>query len=160
MYDPVINLLHNNTDHGSSSPPAWKRMTAGAICGVFGAVACNPFELVKTRLQSSAAGAIAIGTQYSYTGVLHGLKSIYQSDGIRGWYRGSLMSMFRSSIGSGSNLASYSLIKEFLQVKFGWCENVQTDMVAGLGSGIVSCAAMNPIDVLVSYLKIVHYFKI
>lgn len=46
MYDPIMGIIHTDT---TKSAPAWKRMVAGSICGVMGAVACNPFELVKTR---------------------------------------------------------------------------------------------------------------
>jgi solute carrier family 25 protein 34/35 len=46
------------------------------MCGMMGAFSCNPFELIKTRLQSEAPGAIAIGHQHGYTGVIHALRSI------------------------------------------------------------------------------------
>ncbi|KAJ3049388.1 hypothetical protein HK097_009615 [Rhizophlyctis rosea] len=135
-------------DPSKGSAPPWKRMIAGSICGVMGAVSCNPFELVKTRLQSSAAGKIAVGHQHNYTGVIQGLSSIYRSDGIKGLYRGALLSMGRSIAGSGSNLAAYSMMKEYLITQRDWVDNAWLDMVAGLTSGVVSCLAMNPIDVV------------
>jgi hypothetical protein len=51
-------------------------------------------------------------------------------------------------VGSGTNLAAYSMIKEYLILKKNWADDWTLDMVAGLGSGIVSCLCMNPIDVI------------
>jgi solute carrier family 25 protein 34/35 len=61
MFDPIMTILH---DPASGSAPAWKRVLAGGVCGVMGALSCNPFELVKTRLQSAAKEDIAVGHQY------------------------------------------------------------------------------------------------
>lgn len=61
MYDPIMSIMHNPS---KGSAPAWKRFCAGSMCGVLGAFACNPFELIKTRLQSEAAGKIAVGHQH------------------------------------------------------------------------------------------------
>ena len=44
MFDPIMSMIH---DKSKGSAPAWKRMFAGSMCGVLGAVSCNPFELVK-----------------------------------------------------------------------------------------------------------------
>ncbi|KAJ3179535.1 hypothetical protein HDU85_004808 [Gaertneriomyces sp. JEL0708] len=143
MFDPIMHIIH---DPSQGKAPGWKRMVAGSICGVMGAVSCNPFELVKTRLQSSTKGNIAVGHQYQYTGMWDAMRSIYKADGVKGLYRGSVLSMGRSVFGSGSNLAAYSMLKDAL-LENGWKDNAWLDMVCGMSSGIVSCIAMNPIDV-------------
>ncbi|KAI8821304.1 mitochondrial carrier domain-containing protein [Fimicolochytrium jonesii] len=144
MFDPILATIHDNS---KGKPPAWKRMVAGSMCGVMGAISCNPFELVKTRLQSASKSNIAVGTQHGYTGTWNALSSIYKADGVRGLYRGSILSMFRSIFGSGSNLAAYSIMKDYLITERQWNDNAWLDMVCGLASGIVSCICMNPIDV-------------
>jgi solute carrier family 25 protein 34/35 len=73
-----------------------------------------------------------------YTGVWHALTVIVKQDGIKGLYRGSLLSMSRSILGSGANLASYSLMKEHLILEKGWADSAVLDMVCGLTSGLVS----------------------
>ncbi|ORZ35308.1 mitochondrial carrier domain-containing protein [Catenaria anguillulae PL171] len=160
MYDHILGLLHppgpaagkEKSAHGQ--PPPWKLMTAGAICGAMGALACNPFELVKTRLQSSATGALsAVGHQHGYTGIWMGLRSIVKSDGLAGLYRGSGMSVARSIVGSGSNLAAFHVCKAWLMDSVehggcGWGDTVGTDMFAGMASGLASVICMNPVDVL------------
>jgi hypothetical protein len=95
-YDPIINFLHPL----GSPAPAWKRVIAGSACGVLGAFSCNPFELVKTRLQSEAAGSLAVGHQHNYTGCWDALKTVVRTEGISGLYRGSLLSISRSIVGT------------------------------------------------------------
>ncbi|KAJ3190521.1 hypothetical protein HK101_008725 [Irineochytrium annulatum] len=145
MYDPIMSVLH---DSRQGSAPGWKRMLAGSLCGVMGAFSCNPFELVKTRLQSAAAKGQAVGHQFAYRGVGDALVQIVRQDGVKGLYRGAVLSMGRSVVGSGTNLASFSMMKEYLILRRGWRDDWVLDMVAGLGSGVVSCIAMNPIDVV------------
>ncbi|KAJ3359667.1 Mitochondrial oxaloacetate carrier protein [Allomyces javanicus] len=145
MYDPIIALMHDAT---RGPPPAWKMMIAGSICGAMGALACNPFELVKTRLQSAAHGSLAVGHQHGYTGIWMALKSIVAQDGTKGLYRGSAMSVGRSIVGSGANLSAFHVMKNYLMAEHGWADNVTTDMVAGMSSGLASVICMNPIDVL------------
>ncbi|KAJ3395301.1 hypothetical protein HDU84_000068 [Entophlyctis sp. JEL0112] len=152
MYDPFMHILHNpalNPDHPSAPP--WKRMLAGALCGVMGAFACNPFELVKTRLQSQVSAANthqAVGHQFEYRGTWDALVKTVTADGVKGLYRGSTLSMARSFVGSGANLTTYSMMKEDLIMKRGWKDDWILDMIAGMGSGIMSCVFMNPIDVV------------
>jgi hypothetical protein len=55
--------------------------------------------------------------------------------------------MFRSIMGSGSNLATYSLMKEHLILSRGWSDSIYLDIICGLASGVVSCIFMNPTDV-------------
>jgi solute carrier family 25 protein 34/35 len=144
MFDPIMSILHNPKD---GRAPGWKRALAGSLCGVMGALSCNPFELVKTRLQS-AAKVNAVGHQYQYTGTWSALKSIYKADGMAGLYRGSTLSIGRSVIGSGANLASFSLMKEYFLVELKWKDTAVLDMICGLSSGAVSVIFMNPIDVI------------
>jgi hypothetical protein len=135
MYDPVMHVIH---DSSTGSAPIWKRMLAGSFCGIMGAAACNPFELIKTRLQSAAAGKIAVGHQHGYTGVWNALVSIYKSDGWVGLYRGSVISMGRSIVGSGTNLAAFSEMKEYLMVHRHWKDDASLDVVCGFSSSVIS----------------------
>ncbi|KAJ1568962.1 hypothetical protein HK096_004719, partial [Nowakowskiella sp. JEL0078] len=144
LYDPIMNMIH---DPQNGSAPAWKRMFAGSLTGVMGAFACNPFELVKTRLQSASAGALAVGHQHNYKGVVDGLQSIVKNDGFTGLYRGAVLSMSRSIVGSGTNLMSFTMMKEWFMVEKHWKDTWVLDMICGLSSSVISVIFMNPIDV-------------
>jgi hypothetical protein len=57
MFDPIMNSIH---DPKKGSAPGWKRVLAGSLCGVMGAVSCNPFELVKTRFKSASSNTFTL----------------------------------------------------------------------------------------------------
>lgn len=76
---------------------------------------------------------------------------IVKQDGAKGLYRGSLLSMSRSILGSGANLASYSLMKEHLILEKGWADSAILDMVCGLTSGLVSWYVEFSILILVAH---------
>lgn len=146
LYDPVLSVIHPGDS--SSSAPAWKRMLAGGICGALGAVSANPFELVKTRLQSAAAGAIAVGNQYGYTSVFSALRHILTKEGgVTGLYRGSMISVYRGILGSAANLSSYTMLKDYA-LREGYSEGVSLDIGCSLLSAFVSVVFMNPLDVV------------
>ncbi|KAJ3023823.1 UNVERIFIED_CONTAM: hypothetical protein HDU68_008436 [Siphonaria sp. JEL0065] len=143
-----MTIIH---DPATGSSPPWKRMLAGSLCGVMGAFACNPFELIKTRLQSSVSpknAQNAVGHQFQYRNTWDAISKTYRGDGLKGLYRGSVLSMARSFVGSGVNLATYSMMKEYLILKKNWKDDWVLDMFAGMTSGVMSCVAMNPIDVV------------
>ncbi|KXS17678.1 mitochondrial carrier [Gonapodya prolifera JEL478] len=144
MYDPLVRLMHDPRD---GSPPVWKRILAGSLSGAMGAFSCNPFELIKTRLQSTSP-THAVGHQHHYTGVIQALRHIVSTEGVSGLYRGSVLNIGRSILGSGSNLAAYSVIKEWLTLDRGWGDTVEVDMIAGMGSALASVVVMNPVDVV------------
>ena len=62
LFDPILTLIHDRQTYPAI--PIWKRFTAGALSGAVGALSCNPFELVKTRLQSQANAKISVGYQH------------------------------------------------------------------------------------------------
>ncbi|KAJ3117446.1 hypothetical protein HK100_000815 [Physocladia obscura] len=148
MYDPIMTMIH---DSSKGSSPPWKRMFAGSLCGVMGAFSCNPFELIKTRLQSQVSAQNshhAVGHQFAYKNTLDAFRKTLKADGLKGLYRGAVLSMARSFVGSGVNLTTYSMVKEDLILRKGWKDDWRLDMIAGMSSGVMSCAAMNPIDVV------------
>jgi solute carrier family 25 protein 34/35 len=56
--------------------------------------------------------------------------------------------MGRSIVGSGTNLASFTMLKEYLMIKRNWVDNAFLDIVGGLGSAVISVICMNPVDVV------------
>ncbi|KAF9969204.1 hypothetical protein BGZ73_008555 [Actinomortierella ambigua] len=149
LYDPILNAMHPLSAPGeASTAPAWKRMIAGATCGAMGAISANPFELVKTRLQSHATGKLAVGNQYAYTGTWSALRTIIANDGVMTLYKGSLISIARSMAGSAANLTTYSLLKDHARNQWAVKDGIMLDMTASLVSAFVSVVVMNPMDVV------------
>ena len=146
MFEPLINFMHDKKKEGSI--PLWKRMVAGGVSGAMGAVACNPFELVKTRMQSHANNANnAVGHQHRYTGTFQGLLNIVKSEGFFALYKGSAMSVVRSTLGSGCNLTLYTGLRDYLIDNEILANNAVTDAFSGLVSSFFCALIMNPVDV-------------
>jgi Ca2+-binding EF-hand superfamily protein len=147
MYEPILNMIH---DKSKGAIPPWKRVLAGSACGAMGALACNPFELVKTRLQSqvSVGSNAVVGHQHGYRGVGDAFYQMLRKEGVRGLYKGSTMSVVRGMLGSGSNLSVYSGLKDYL-IRTGWGkDSLSVDSFCGLASGLATVTVMNPVDVL------------
>lgn len=149
LYDPILNTMHPLSYPGEvSTAPAWKRMIAGAACGACGAISANPFELIKTRLQSHSSGGLAVGNQYAYKGTFSALRTIIVHDGFMTLYRGSMISIARSMFGSAANLTTYSLIKDHARKNWDAKDGVMLDMMSSFVSAFISVVVMNPMDVV------------
>ena len=146
MFDPLIQWLHDKQVDGNHVP-LWKRVIAGGASGAMGAVACNPFELVKTRMQSNAKDTIAVGHQHGYTGTFQGLYQIVSREGFWALYKGSAMSVIRSTMGSGCNMALYTGLRDYLLENNLMPNNAVTDAFSGLVSSFFCALIMNPVDV-------------
>jgi len=146
LFHPILNILHNKEKE--KFPPIWKRFIAGATSGVMGALACNPFELIKTRLQAKAAGILVIGTQHNYNNVGHAMVNMVKTEGILSLWSGSGFSALRSFLGTGANLASYSWMREnILEYKI-LKDGILTDCLCSFLSSFFTALAMNPTDVI------------
>ncbi|XP_078164369.1 uncharacterized protein LOC144559240 [Carex rostrata] len=62
----------------------WREFVWGAIAGAFGEGMLHPIDTLKTRMQSQA---IITGTQGQKT-ILQMVRTVWASDGLRGFYRG------------------------------------------------------------------------
>ena len=143
MFFPILRAMHDDKD---GPAPAWKRFLAGTCTGALGAVASNPFDLVKTRLQVPAAVS-------EYSGMRQCMKSIYKTEGFGTFYRGMGASVTRDMLGSSVNLTVQSLVAEWFV-----SNHVLTpgSPVLGAISGVCSAAAavavMQPIDTSRAYV--------
>jgi CRP-like cAMP-binding protein len=146
LFTPILRALHDETEHDGRPAPAWKRFLAGTITGALGAVASNPFDLVKTRLQVPAKIS-------EYSSMRQAMVSIYEKEGARTFYRGVGASVARDMLGSSVNLTVQSLVSEWFV-----SNHVLTpgSPVLGALSGVCSAAAavavMQPIDTSRAYV--------
>ncbi|KAJ4930347.1 hypothetical protein JOQ06_019351 [Pogonophryne albipinna] len=100
--------------HTEGRVSAVKTTLAGAVAGVVGAVMGSPVYLVKTHLQSQSTSSIAVGHQHKHQGMIHALAAIYRQHGILGLWRGSSAAIPRVSVGSASQLSTFSSAKELV----------------------------------------------
>uniref|UniRef100_A0A3Q2XIE3 Solute carrier family 25 member 35 n=1 Tax=Hippocampus comes TaxID=109280 RepID=A0A3Q2XIE3_HIPCM len=129
------------TDGRVSAP---KTIIAGATAGVVGAVMGSPVYLVKTHLQSQSTVSIAVGHQYKHQGMSQALAAIYKEHGIQGLWRGSSAAIPRVSVGSASQLSTFSSAKELVFPRDSWLVGLS----AGMISSVAVVLAMTPFDVV------------
>eukprot|EP00741_Cyanophora_paradoxa_P003105 tig00000670_g3014.t1 len=141
LYDPIMDVLHKREE---GPAPMYKRFLAGALSGAAGAVSCNPFEIVKTRMQAQGG----TGHQHNYTGIWSAFGSIVQKEGLKGLYRGSGASVLRSSLATGINLPVYGILKERIAAQKVVKDGPVVDALASLFASFFVALAINPVDVV------------
>lgn len=162
LYEPSRYYITKTLLPGQFSEDASKipqnilvNVLSGLVSGTAGAVVANPFFLIKTRMQAYNKSGLGtnVGQQTYYRGIFDGLKTIYQSEGIKGWFRGTDAAVLRTGAGSAAQLPVYNFTKNYL-VNNNLIENgsvglhLASSSMAGLGVAIV----MNPWDVVLTRL--------
>ncbi|XP_011300481.1 solute carrier family 25 member 35-like [Fopius arisanus] len=85
------------------------------IAGCCGAVVGSPFYLVKIRMQSQAAKAIAVGHQHGYGSTSEAFRSLWREGGISGLYQRWYANVPRVFFGSSTQLTMFSLATDLLR---------------------------------------------
>ncbi|KAJ6216212.1 hypothetical protein RDWZM_007369 [Blomia tropicalis] len=129
---------HGFTRNKNGEVVVYKSALSGIGAGLLSAFIGNPFQLVKTHLQSMSNANIAVGHQHGHTTMMNGFRSIYSKFGITGLWRGSVASMTRISIAGSFQLTSFIVEVD------SWHGNLLSSFI---GSCIVG-TTMTPFDVL------------
>jgi len=153
-----------NTD-GSIS--FYRGMFFGAMGGCAGTSLASPFYMVssgcyfkqalrsdytplqiKAQQHAQAVQSIAVGFQHKHTSMIDALLHIYRTNGILGFWRGSLASMSRALVASSVQIGSFPKAKALLKDN-GWVTHpVLLSFCAGLTSGSLVSVANSPLDVV------------
>ncbi|XP_021724419.1 mitoferrin-like [Chenopodium quinoa] len=124
----------------------WQFMVAGSIAGCAEHMAMFPVDTIKTRMQ--ALGSCPIKT----VGVRTALRSILQSDGTAGLYRG----IAAMGLGAGPAHAVYFSMYEFCKKKFsgGNPDNHVAHAASGVCATVMSDAVLTPMDMVKQRLQL------
>lgn len=120
----------------------------GAGGGMIGAYLSSPFYMVKTQLQSMAAKQIAVGYQHKHTSMTSAMKDIYKRNGIKGLWRGANSTLPRAALGSGAQIATFGVTKEYLRSRDIIVNHIANSFAAGAIAGSVMSLAITPPDVI------------
>lgn len=95
-YGNIKDLVRATRGAGDSSDlRSSDYFLASGLSGILTAVFTNPIWVIKTRMLSTARN-----TPGAYRSIAHGTAALYRSEGIRGFYRGLLPSLFGVSHGA------------------------------------------------------------
>ncbi|ODV90049.1 hypothetical protein CANCADRAFT_1780 [Tortispora caseinolytica NRRL Y-17796] len=154
FYEPIRQGT-SSVFYGDQNNRMWTSVFAGATSGIIGAVLGSPFYLIKTRMQSYSP-TLPVGQQTYYKSVLHGLISVYKTEGIRGLYRGVDAAIFRTGSGSSVQLPIYNYAKTMLLEHNLVQEGPTLHLLSSTASGFGVCVVMNPGDVLLTRMYNQH----
>ncbi|CAG8490390.1 13699_t:CDS:2 [Acaulospora morrowiae] len=133
---------------------------AGAIAGTANSIISGPVEHIRTRLQvqvtPTKVTSPKMAAHPTYSGPIDCIKKIYLSHGIKGIYKGQMITMAREFQGYGA----YFLVYEFLMQRSMVKENKQRHEVQswkscmfGAAAGYSMWSSVYPIDVIKSKLQ-------
>ncbi|BFZ17919.1 hypothetical protein BsWGS_20958 [Bradybaena similaris] len=146
-YQVQVNLGLTKDKSGNHS--FVRSVAAGAFAGCIGALIGSPFYLVKTHLQAKANKEIAVGHQHPHESMSHALKSIYKEHGTLGLWRGGSAAAIRVTVGSASQLSTFSYAKNFIEeTKIFKPNSVLATFAASMMGGIAVTVFMTPFDVV------------
>lgn len=115
----------------------------GGVGGTLGQMIASPFFMVRNQLQSAAAEKIAVGYQHNHNSMTGALMKIYSEHGVRGLYRGALVTIPRGMLGSGSQIAAFGYTKDFLQRKTNF-DDTKISFLSGTFAGTIQTIIMHP----------------
>lgn len=118
-YDNVKSLIRKGRARTSPSVRLGKQelrstdyFLASGVSGILTAVLTNPIWVIKTRMLSTARNAPG-----AYKSTIQGTLALYRDEGVRGFYRGLLPSLFGVSHGAIQFMA-YEQLKNHWAVSF------------------------------------------
>ena len=120
------------------SETAFKIALAGtsACCG---ASCTNPVDVVKIRMQVEKG---------KYPGMVGGMRSIAQTEGVRGLYKGLGASLCREMSYSGIRFGAYETFKELYGATDPKNTPLYKKLAAGASAGMLGSAIANPCDLV------------
>ncbi len=87
-YGPIKNILKNLvTDDSQATVKFIRNITAGCLSGTIAAVASNPVDLCKTKLQTKNS---------PYTSSIHVIKDVIKQHGVKGLWVGTVPAAIRT----------------------------------------------------------------
>jgi hypothetical protein len=136
FYNPIKSLLNQN----STDPKALTtKILSGSLSGCIASAICNPTDLIKVRMQ-------APNRSKEYYTIFSSIKTIYNENGIIGFWRGVGPTSTRATIVAASELGTYDHFKESLLHSGYFQDNMITHFIASISAGFISAVVSNPFD--------------
>ena len=154
-YEPVLRAYRAaagprfaDAGAGASAADLALRAAAGASSGALAATLASPLYLVKNRLQAESVH-FAAKERHGYTGLAHGLRTVWAREGVRGLFRGVDGAVPRVMVGSAVQLTTYDTARAALAARAGWAPgSLPTTLAAAAVSSLLTVTCMNPFDVV------------
>ena len=120
-------------------------MTAGGAAAIVGC----PADVALVRMQS--------GKWPAYRNVIHALKSMYLSEGLRSWYKGLGALVVRGMMVTSGQFITYDVLSRELKAK--QMSTYTVSVASGLGAALAATVLSVPADVVKSRYMNSHAYK-
>jgi solute carrier family 25 uncoupling protein 8/9 len=139
-YGPIKNILKNLvTDDSQATVKFIRNITAGCLSGTIAAVASNPVDLCKTKLQTKNS---------PYTSSIHVIKDVIKHHGVKGLWVGTVPAAIRTAALTAAQCVTYDHAKRFWMRVTGWSEGIKLHLGASLITGLVTTTVTAPLDMI------------
>jgi solute carrier family 25 protein 14/30 len=141
LYHLFKNQLTNYTNQ--QDEVFHMNIIAGVSSGAVAAAIANPTDVLKVRLQAA--------TSFHYKqNIVRAFMTIYNTEGLRGLYRGVGPTSQRAGLVAGVLLPSYDLFKKIIIQSGALGDDFITHLIASFLAGVAGAVVTNPIDVIKS----------
>lgn len=138
LYNPIKTAFSSDSENSLAV-----KIGAGMTSGSIAAAVCNPTDLVKTRMQArSEAGIHASRSPIAVA------KSIVESEGIKGLWKGTTPSMARAALLTAAQCATYDEVKAFFLHTLRWDDSIATHLAVSGVAGLVTTTVIAPADMV------------
>ncbi|KAM8843535.1 mitochondrial brown fat uncoupling protein 1 [Synchiropus picturatus] len=141
LYDNVRDFYTG----GKESPGVLVRILAGCTTGAMAVSFAQPTDVVKVRFQAQMN---LDGVARRYNGTMQAYKHIFQNEGLRGLWKGTLPNITRNALVNCTELVTYDLIKEAILKHKLMSDNLPCHFVSAFGAGFVTTVIASPVDVV------------
>uniref|UniRef100_A0A8D2ZX02 Dicarboxylate carrier UCP2 n=2 Tax=Scophthalmus maximus TaxID=52904 RepID=A0A8D2ZX02_SCOMX len=141
LYDNVRDFYTG----GADNPGVLVRILAGCTTGAMAVSFAQPTDVVKVRFQAQMN---LDGVARRYTGTIQAYKHIFQNEGMRGLWKGTLPNITRNALVNCTELVTYDLIKEAILRHNLMSDNLPCHFVSAFGAGFVTTVIASPVDVV------------
>jgi len=139
-YGPIKNILKRLvTDDKQATIKFIRNVSAGCLSGTIAAVASNPVDLCKTKLQAKNT---------PYTSSFHVIRDVIQQYGVKGLWVGTVPAAIRTSALTATQCVTYDHAKRFWIQMTGWGEGIKLHLGASLITGLVTTTVTAPLDMI------------
>ncbi|PVU88253.1 hypothetical protein BB561_005952 [Smittium simulii] len=150
----------------SSKPlSGWHHSLAGGIGGLAGAIVTAPFDVIRTRLQSSQSVQFADisskpSSPFSFlyrSRTLSVVRKTFITEGIAGFYLGLVPNLLGIIPSRAIQFASYTQTKKYLIAANSNVESSAIHVLSGISSGLITATLTNPIWVIKTRMQLGSY---
>jgi len=133
-YAPVRDAI----GAGKPDSPAYMKFFAGALTGMIGSIAGNPFDVLKTLSQTNQGKSVPLSTLVG---------NMYQSQGIAGFYRGVNVNVMRAIVLNATKMGVYDVAKGQVVTSTGWArKDPRTAFCSSFLAGFFMTCTVAPFD--------------